>query len=311
MSTGSDFSFYLAAGARRMVFLTACVLTIGAYDPELLRHPLQSPIAKSAFWEAATGRPVWAALLLTYLTAWAVPVKHCNGIRRAKLFLHDHRVAGEAATQALLGYLVLPFLSMLAIRQLTVAVGTRGLPWFLALTVILTAAACRLNTQRIVWQALRREAMWEGERRPVVVNARYEFPAEWSQVLTRFGAASRQLRAATYELVRCADFDSSLDRLSPRARTQLLAKAVADASLKARDPRSLDAARKRERGERMSSDAARTLEAIAKWRERIRSLEGEGADKLPPGSADLLPVPVTVREKLLLRKALQTETTRR
>ena len=288
-----------------MFWFTCAVVLIRIYDYELIKHPLQSRFAKSEFWEGVTGRPAWFILLLTLLTSLSPSIKTCERLRRPKLFLHDHRISGEAFGQSLVGYLILPVLALTAVRYSMVRVGIKGFFWFLPLSVILTLVLCIINTKRIVWLALRREAKLEGEAQPVVINARYEFPKEWRQVLTMFGTASRQLRAATYKLVRSADPDPSLDRLSPMARTRLMAKETEIAIRGRPNLRNLDFSEQfdlRELRKQMNADVARAEERIASWREELRSLEGEGSDRLPPGTADLLPPPTTVQEKILIKK---------
>ena len=304
MPTSADFNFHFGAGARRLFWLTCVVVLIRIYDYDLIKHPLQSRFAKSEFWEAATGRPVWFILVLTLVTALSPAIKTCERLRRPKLFLHDHRICGEAFGQSLTGYLILPILAMTAVRYLMVQVGIKGFFWFLPFSVILILGLCIINTHRIVWMALRLETKMEGETQPVIINAKYEFPIEWKQVLTAFGAASRLLRTATYKLVRSADPDPSLDRLSPMARTRLMAE-EAQMALRGRNLSSLDVAAQfdlRELRKQMKADVAKAEERIAGWREELRSLEGPGPDRLPPGTADLLPAPTTVQEKITIKK---------
>jgi hypothetical protein len=305
MPTSPDINFHFAAGVRRLFWFTCAVVLIRIYDYDLIKHPLQSRFAKSEFWETATGQPAWFILMLTLFVALPSTVRTCERLRRPGLFLHDHRISGEAFGQSLVGYVIIPVLALMAIRYSMAQLGIKGFFLFIPLSVILILVLCIINTRRIVWLALRREAQMEGEEQPVTINAKYEFPSKWQQVLTRFGEASRVLRAATYKLVRSADPDPSLDRLSPMARTQLLGEET-EIAIRGLNLRNLDTNEKlnlRERRKRMQADIAKAEERIAGWREELRALEGEGSNRLPPGTADLLPAPTTVQEKILIKKA--------
>lgn len=278
-------------------------LLLKAYDPALLKHPLQSRMAQYEFWEPAIGSHVWLILIVTYALAVIISAKCCGPFRRTKLFLHDSGLSGEAAASSLLSYVLVPATAMVMVRSLMVRAGFDGAILFASFSVISALGTCWVITSLIIADVLIREARREGQLRPVTINAKYEFSSKWSPVLTRFGSASDRLRAATYELVRSADPDPRIDRLSPMARTGLLLEEFEKALQEA--PQMDEATRSEVRAlrQQIESEVSATLERVAKWREELRSLEGEGYNKLPPGTADALPVPTSVQEKLTIKNA--------
>jgi hypothetical protein len=294
---------YRVMRVRTLAVFLGIGLLLKAYDAELLKHPLQSRLAKYEFWEIVTGSHVWVILTVTYVLAVIISVRNCGRVRDARLSRHDSKIQGEAAAASILSFLFVPAPAMVAVRSLMVRSGFQSVILFASFSVILTFVTCLVITAVIIAGALLREARREGQPRPVTVNAKYEFTKEWSQVLTRFGSASDRLRAATYELVRIADPDPSIDRLSPTERTALL---IEETKKALRGTPHVDEANRSEvraLRRQIESEVSATLERIAKWREEVRTLEGEGDNKLPPGIAEALPVPISVQEKLSIKNA--------
>jgi len=300
------------------VLIGTALLTI--FAPDFVKHPFQSQVMTKQFWEAAIGPHAWSAMSITYLTSFTFINRNRNGILRPRLELHDHRISGQAIAQSYLAYFHLPLLAMLGTRYFMVWKEWSGFFIFFFLSVVLTFVSGILVTLWILRRALWREALAEGQELPVLVKADYEFSSEWSRALKDFGVASRRLRAATYDLIRRADPDRHIDGLTPSQRTDLMVEQT-KLALKSRSEilRSENIVARREllksmddstrhklyrSLEKLESDVTRAEEEIAKWRGQIRRLEGQENDKLPAGISNLLPIPLTINEKIEIKKAL-------
>ena len=290
-----------------LVWLLVCVGLLNIFAPDFFSNPFQSRIIKKEFWEAAIGSYVEFVMSLTCVISVSVVTVKGESILNRRLHLHDHQISDEARTQSFRAYYLVPLLAMAATRYLMVWTGLNGFFFFIPSSVAMAFAFCILIIRWSVRRALWREALAEGEDVPVIINADYEFSSDWTRLVKDFGRASRRLRAATYELVRRADPDPSIDRLSTFDRTQLMVEETKRAfKIERNTGLSLDISAKNKLFEslkKLESDVSGAEEEVAKWREQVRCLEGEGEDKLPAGISNLLPVPDTVDEKIQIKKA--------
>jgi hypothetical protein len=318
LASGIAISLGLTAFARKIlghpdprgrglvsVLIGAGLLTI--FAPDFLNHPLQSQIVTKEFWEAAIGPHVWVAMFVTYLTSFSIVRKNAKGILGPRLESHDHRITGQAVAQSYLAYFLVPLVAMMATRYFMVWRGLNGFFIFFLMSAVLTLVSGILITVWILRRALWREAMVEGEESPVKTKADYEFSSDWSRVLKDFGVASRRLRTATYELVRRADPDPQIDRLTPSQRTAMMVEQTNRALESKRNFGRLDASTRHKLYEflkKLESDVRGAEEEVAKWRAQIRGLEGEEKHELPAGVSNLLPIPNTLDTKMQIKKAL-------